>query len=183
VSTDDQMSIEDRVRTAARAGASLIRDVRPLGAPAPARVRRRPEPAPRRWVNWGVPLAAAAAVAVIALTLVAVRQPGHPSPAASRPGTAAPAAVPRYYVASTYDAATGRNGSLIVGDDLTGKVIDTVSGNWRSSQCPVPAPTALSGWASTRYRPARNCVPGPHPRKSRRVSAGAHSPGSPAAGG
>jgi hypothetical protein len=127
VSTDDQMSIEDRVRTAARAGGSLIRDVRPLGAPAPARVRRRPEPAPRRWVNWGVPLAAAAAVAVIAIALVAVRQPGHPSPAASRPGTGAPAAVPRYYVASTYDAATGRGGSLIVGDGLTGKVIDTVS--------------------------------------------------------
>ena len=105
VSTEDQMSIEDRVRTATRAGASLIRDVRPLGAPAPVRLRRRPEPAPRRWVNWGVPLAAAAAVVAIALTLVAVRQPGTPSPAASGSGTAAPATIPRYYVASTYDAA------------------------------------------------------------------------------
>jgi hypothetical protein len=126
VSTDDQMSIEDRVRTATRAGASLIRDVRPLGAPAPARLRRRPEPAPRRWVNWGAPLAAAAAVAAIALTLVAIRQPGTPSPAASTSGTPAPATVPRYYAASTYDAHTGRNGPLIVGDDLTGEVIDTV---------------------------------------------------------
>jgi hypothetical protein len=127
VSTEDQMSIEDRVRTATRAGASLIRDVRPLGAPAPVRLRRRPGPAPRRWVNWAVPLAAAAAVAAIALSLVAIRQPGTPSPAASRSGTAAPATIPRYYAASTYDARTGRNGPLIVGDDLTGKVIDTVS--------------------------------------------------------
>jgi hypothetical protein len=126
VSTEDQMSIEDRVRTATRAGASLIRDVPPLGAPAPVRLRRRPGPAPRRWVNWGVPLAAAAAVVVIALTLVAIRQPGTPSPDASGSGTAAPATIPRYYVASTYDAGTGRNGPLIVGDDLTGKVIDTV---------------------------------------------------------
>jgi hypothetical protein len=125
VSTEDQMSIEDRVRTATRAGASLIRDVRPLGAPAPVRLRRRPGPAPRRWVNWGVPLAAAAAVAAIALTLVAVRQTG--TPAAGGSGTAAPATVPRYYAASTYDARTGRNGPLIVGDDLTGKVIDAVS--------------------------------------------------------
>ena len=107
MSTDDQMGMEDRVRTATRAGASLIRDVRPLGAPAPVRLRRRPGPAPRRWVNWGVPLAAAAAVAAIALTLVAVRQPGTPSPAASGSGTAAPATIPRYYVAVTYDAAPG----------------------------------------------------------------------------
>jgi hypothetical protein len=126
VSTEDQMSMEDRVRTATRAGASLIRDVRPLGAPAPVRLRRRPEPAPRRWVNWGVPLAAAAAVAAIALTLVAIRQPATPPPTASRSGTAAAATIPRYYAASTYDASTGKDGPLIVGDDLTGKVIDTV---------------------------------------------------------
>ena len=34
MSTEDQMSIEDRVRIATRAGASLIRDVRPLGRSA-----------------------------------------------------------------------------------------------------------------------------------------------------
>jgi hypothetical protein len=147
VSTEDQMSIEDRVRTATRAGASLIRDVRPLDAPAPARLRRRPEPAPRRWVNWGMPLAAAAAVSAIALTLVAIRQPGIPSPAAGTSGTASPAAsasgtasptasgsgivapatIPRYYAVPTYDAQASHPGPLIVGDDLTGKAIDTVS--------------------------------------------------------
>jgi len=127
VSTEDQMSIEDRVRTATRAGASLIRDVRPLGAPAPVRLRRRPEPAPRRWVNWGVPLAAAAAVVAIALTLVVMRQPGTPSPAASGSGTAAPATVPRYYATGAFDSPPGHYGPLIVGDDRTGKVIDTIS--------------------------------------------------------
>lgn len=122
MSTEDQMSMEDRVRTATLAGASLIREVRPLGAPAPVRLRRRPGPAPRRWVRWGGPLAAAAAVVAIALTLVAVRQPGTSSPAASGTGTAAPATIPRYYVSGG-----GSRGPLIMGDDLTGKVIATIA--------------------------------------------------------
>jgi hypothetical protein len=127
VSTEDQMSIEDRVRTATRAGASLIRDVRPLAAPAPARLRHRPEPASRRWLSWGVPLAAAAVVVAIALSLVAVRQLGTPAPSAS-PSATAPATVPRYYAALDYDAnGDTYTGPLIVGDDLTGKVIDTIS--------------------------------------------------------
>ena len=127
MSTDDQMSIEDRVRAATRAGASLINDVRPLDAPAPVRLRRRPRPAPRRWASWGVPLAAAAAVAAIALTLVAVRQAGPPAPASSGSGTAAPSAVPRYYVTGVYNGQEGPFGALLVGDDLTGKLIATVS--------------------------------------------------------
>jgi hypothetical protein len=165
VSTDDQMSIEDRVRTATRAGASLIRDVRPLAAPAPVRLARRPRPAPHRWVNWGVPLAAAAAVAAIALTLVAVRQPGTPSPAgsvsptvsapasstapgtatasptvtasgtatasatATASGTAGPASIPRYYAIAGGYGVLGDTPPepVLVGDDLTGRVIDTVS--------------------------------------------------------
>jgi hypothetical protein len=124
VSTEDQMSIEDRVRTATRAGASMVRDIRPLTAPKPVRLRRRPAPRSRRWLNWGIPLAAAAAVVAIALTLVAVRQPANPAPAAGRPAPAAPA-VPRYYVAID-ETGTG-HGPLIVGDDLTGKTIATVS--------------------------------------------------------
>jgi hypothetical protein len=127
VSTEDQMSIEDRVRTATRAGASLIRDVRPLAAPAPVSLRHRPEPAPRRWLSWGVPLAAAAAVVAIAVSLVAIRHPGTPASSASKSATA-PATVPRYYAALDGDATVGTyTGPLIVGDDLTGKVIDTIS--------------------------------------------------------
>lgn len=127
MSSEDQMSIEDRVRTATRAGASLIRDVRPLAAPAPVPLRHRPGPASRRWLSWGVPLAAAGAVVAIAVSLVAVRQPGTPASSASQSATAS-AMVPRYYAALDYDAAEDiYTGPLIVGDDLTGKVIDTVS--------------------------------------------------------
>jgi len=127
VSTDDQMSVEDRVRAATRAGASLINDVRPLDAPAPVRLRRRPGPGKRRWASWGGPLAAAAAVAAIALTLVAVRQGGSPAPATTGTGTAAPTAIPRYYVEPTYDIHAQRSGPLIVGDDRTGKAIATIA--------------------------------------------------------
>lgn len=126
MSTDDQMSFEDRIRAATRAGASLIQDVRPLGAPEPVRLRHRPAPAPRRWVSWGVPLAAAAAVLAVALTLVFVRSAG--GPAGSAPITPAAPAVPRYYVALDHGAKGGVSaGPMMVGDDLTGQVIDTIA--------------------------------------------------------
>ena len=48
MSTEEPMSIEDRIRTATRAGATLIRDIRPLGrrpeqvaSPSPARACAR----------------------------------------------------------------------------------------------------------------------------------------------
>jgi hypothetical protein len=122
------MSIEDRVRTATRAGATLVRDIGPLAAPDPVRLRRRPPPTPRRWLSWGVPLAAAAAVVLVALSLVAVRQFGSSAPSTGGPVANAPAAVPRYYAVLDNNAETDTyNGPLIVGDDLTGTVIDTIS--------------------------------------------------------
>ena len=134
MSTQEPMSIEDRVRTATRAGATLVRDIGPLTAPEPTRLRRRPAPAASRWGTWGIPLAAAAAVVLVALSLVAARQFGASAPATGRPVTTAPATVPRYYV--TIDAPdvvysgvgpliTGDD-ALIVGDDVTGKAIATV---------------------------------------------------------
>jgi hypothetical protein len=124
VSTEEPMSIEDRIRTATRAGATLVRDIGPLPAPEPARLRRRPAPAARRWGTWGIPLAAAAAVVLVALSLVAVRQFGTPAPAATGPATT----VPRYYaVLDNSDETDTYNGPLIVGDDLAGRVIDTIS--------------------------------------------------------
>ena len=135
MSTEEPMSIEDRVRTATRAGATLVRDIgRPLAAPDPVRLRRRPAPGTRRWRSWGVPLAAAMAVVLVALTLVAVRHFSAPAPAPSGPA-ALPRSVPRYYVALNQDGGTfpgSPAGSpvpevLLVGDDRTGKAIATVS--------------------------------------------------------
>jgi hypothetical protein len=120
------MSIEDRVRTATRAGATLVRDIGPLPVPDPVRLRRRPAPTARRWRSWGIPLAAAAALVLVALSLVAVRQFSAKAPSAGKSVTAS-ATVPRYYVALD-ESAVGYTGSagLIVGDDLTGKTIATI---------------------------------------------------------
>ena len=134
MSTEQPMSIEDRVRTATRAGATLVTDIRPLAEPERVRSRRRPAPAARRWRSWGIPLAAAAAVVLVALSLVAVRQFGASAPANGGPVTNAPATVPRYFVdLDASDVAytglgpqiTGDD-ALIVGDDVTGKAIATV---------------------------------------------------------
>ena len=120
MSTEEPMSIEDRVRTATRAGATLVRDIGPLAAPDPVRLRRRPAPAARRWHSWGIPLAAAAAVVLVALSLVAVRQFGASAPATGGPATDRSA---RRCPATTWlstRTVTGighGSGALIVGDD------------------------------------------------------------------
>ena len=63
MSTEERMSIEDRVRAATRAGATLVRDIGPMIAePEKVRFRRRPARPLRRLLSWGIPLAAAAAV-------------------------------------------------------------------------------------------------------------------------
>lgn len=132
MSSEEPMSIEDRVRTATRAGATLVTDIRPLAEPERVRVRRRPAPAARRWRSWGIPLAAAAAVALVALSLVAVRQFSTSAPSTGGAVSNGPATkVPRYYVAldpkqTQPDGYTG-TGNLIVGDDHTGKAIGTVT--------------------------------------------------------
>jgi hypothetical protein len=126
------MSIEDRVRTATRARAGLVRQVRPLELPdeLPARGRRsrrtrRAGPARdyRHWLNWGAPLAAAALVTALALVLVLLRQapPPQPGPAAPTSTPSVPASVPRYYVV------TARLGGVRVGDDRTGRTVANVA--------------------------------------------------------
>jgi hypothetical protein len=130
VSTEEPMSIEDRVRAATRAGATVVRDIAPMTAREPARLRRRPAPAARRWGSWGIPLAAAAAVVLVAVGLVAVRQFGTSAPATGPATTGSATAVPRYYVVldtsvTQVNGYTG-TGNLIVSDDHTDKVIATV---------------------------------------------------------
>jgi hypothetical protein len=120
------MSLEDRVRAATRARTALVYDTRPLELPDDL-----PAPA-RRWGTWLVPLAAAAVVVAIALTLVVVRQADAPR---QGPPPAAPAAilatVPRYYAAITQDHSITH---FTVVDDRAGKqFIDVASpggANW-----------------------------------------------------
>jgi hypothetical protein len=136
VSTEEPMSIEDRIRTATQAGATIVRDIGPMTAREPARLRRRPAPAARRWGTWGIPLAAAAAVVLVAVSLVAVRHFGASAPATGPATTGSATTVPRYYAALD-EVQTGWTGApldtgypagaLIVGDDLTGKSIATVN--------------------------------------------------------
>jgi hypothetical protein len=139
VSTEEPMSIEDRVRAATRAGATLVRDIGPMiPEPGKVRFRRRPARPPRRMLSWGIPLAAAAAIVLLALSLATARgaHSGAPAigrstaPTASpRPGGPSPSPVPRYFAA--LDQGTGSGGSyrtsLIVGDDVTGTAIATVN--------------------------------------------------------
>jgi hypothetical protein len=131
VSTEEPMSIEDRIRTATRAGATVVRDIGPMTAREPARLRRRPAPAARRWGSWGIPLAAAAAVVLVAVGLVAVRQFGTSAPATGPATNGSATTVPRYYVVldTTQTQVNGYTGTgnLIVGDDQTDKVIATVT--------------------------------------------------------
>jgi hypothetical protein len=96
------MSVEDRLRTATRARADLVSDIRPLDLPArePARLRRAP--GSRRWMAWAAPAAAAALVVALAMTLVSIRQARNesPVPAAAQPGASAISAVgplPEFY--------------------------------------------------------------------------------------
>ena len=119
------MSIEERVRAATRARTDQVRDIRPLEFPdelsAPVR-RSRPA---RRWINWGAPLAAAALVTALALTLVLLRQAGDPRPGTTVPASSpsAAASIPRYYVALAQTGSTSSQLKAVVGDDRTGRTV------------------------------------------------------------
>jgi hypothetical protein len=117
------MSVEERLRAAARARTDVVTSVRPLELPAesPARVRRRRHA--RRWLGWGAPIAAAALVTAVALALVLLRQAGgaQSRPSAPASGSTAAASIPRYYVELAYTGSTSDQMKAIVGDDRTGR--------------------------------------------------------------
>lgn len=120
------MSVEERLRAAARARTDVVTSVRPLELPAesPARVRRRRHA--RRWLGWGAPIAAAALVTAVALALVLLRQAGGAQSRPSAPASGSPtaAAVPRYYVELDRPYAMAiLHAKLVVGDDRTGREI------------------------------------------------------------
>ena len=96
-------SVEDQVRAATRAEASNLREVRPLRLPpaaAPGRAARARFAArwPRRWRGWLAPVAAAAVVIALAVSLVTIRDSpnGRSVPAVSQ--VPAQRSLPKYYV-------------------------------------------------------------------------------------
>jgi hypothetical protein len=96
-------SIEDQVRAATRAEASTLREVRPLRLPPDAAPRSavRSQVAvrwPRRWQGWLAPVAAAAVVIALAVSLVTIRDSpnGRWVPAVSQ--VPAERGLPKYYV-------------------------------------------------------------------------------------
>jgi hypothetical protein len=123
------MSIEDRVRAAARARTDLVRQIRPLELPDELPAHAQRPRAARRWLSWGAPIGAAALVTALALVLVMLRQAGGPQsgPAAPAPAPPASASIPRYYVALTYTSSKSAQIEAVVGDDRTGSRIAVVT--------------------------------------------------------
>jgi hypothetical protein len=134
------MSVEDRVRTATRARADLVRDLRPLDLPA-TRTIRLPHAPRARWGAWLAPVTAAAVVVALAITTVALREvrnePSVPPAASAHPGTGATSAaavLPQYYAALDNPGGAVFEGKgttaavdVVVGDTRTGQQIATVS--------------------------------------------------------
>jgi hypothetical protein len=130
--------LEDEIRDTLRSEAARLREVRPLYLPTPV-APREPQAVPgthraRRLRAWLGPAAAAAAVVLVAATLVTLKSlgNGHPAaPAASPSPIAGPAlaadAIPRYYVQIGTARSVGAKGNwaIIVGDEQARKAIAT----------------------------------------------------------
>lgn len=82
------MSVEDRVRAAARATAGTVRDVRPLDLPEELPLRLPHARWGHRWAMWLAPVTAAAVVTAVAVALVTVRDARHAPPAPPDPADA-----------------------------------------------------------------------------------------------
>ena len=135
------MSVEDRVRTATRERAGLVREIPPLDLPAAKAVRLARAPRALGWGAWMAPVTAAAVVVALAITVVSLREvrnePPVP-PAASAPSgsgaTPAAAVPPTYYAALDDPSGHAFNDQkmthpvgLVVGDTATGQRIASVA--------------------------------------------------------
>ena len=149
------MTVEDQLRAAGRAVSEQVRDLPRLDLRTQPTARHARARAFRRWPDagrWLIPMAAAAAVVAVAVTLVVVKNPPRAAhkasagPAASRSaGPAAtsapvdPEALPGYFVAINGlevrgQISPGQSGpakapkpdSVIVGETLTGKRLATI---------------------------------------------------------
>jgi hypothetical protein len=137
---------EDLIRSTAHAIASTVREVPPLRLEPAADELRSPARAPgrargrrqRRWLSWGVPLAAAAVVVTLAIALVVIKDLPNGSAVSASPATspAGPGGAPRYFVALKQvpggtPTAMGTQPypdrhEMVVGDSLTGKTLATI---------------------------------------------------------
>jgi hypothetical protein len=134
------------IRSTTRAIAETVHDVPSLALPPTAEdvvrrdsARRRRPRRPgsgrfdRRWPAWLAPVAAAAAMGIVAVGLVALRSTGlnhAPAGHASHPATptsSAGAGVPRYYVSTTPLGGGRARAGLVVADTSTGKTLATVA--------------------------------------------------------
>jgi hypothetical protein len=114
----DDREVAEQARASLRAMASVVNNAPPLRLPTDNRVPARQRGAHSRWVRWGTPMAAAAAVIAVAVALAVIRDAPitiRPKPADSTVPT--PGAVPRYYVA------VDKNGGLVVGNTVTGQAV------------------------------------------------------------
>ena len=115
------------VRAATRAYGETVTEVRPLDlAAAASQANGAPPRRKRRFPAWLAPVAAAAAVVALAVSLVIVRNiPARPAPAAG--------GVPRYYAALTPQARQEFQTLPVVLDTLTGARLATLTparGHW-----------------------------------------------------
>jgi hypothetical protein len=123
-------SVEDRVRAAMSAAADAnlasreIRSAPPLRLPPGPAAGEGRRPAPRRWIHWAAPLAAAATVIALAISLVLVKSaqndgavPFRPTASTSPAALAGPGGVPRYYVAQ------GKGDHIVAGDSVAGTIL------------------------------------------------------------
>src|SRR6202012_875841 len=137
---------EDLIRSTTHAIAATVREVPPLRLePAPDELRS-PARAPRRlrggngrqrrWWSWGAPMAAAAAVVALAISLVLVKDMPNGGTVPKKPPVpaAGPGGAPRYYVAlkdvpAKTKTPTAQIGTteldVVVGDSVTGKTLAT----------------------------------------------------------
>jgi len=121
-------AVERTVIEATRAYGDTVREIRPLElAPGMAEQRFRARtPRARRWKTWMGPVAAAAALVALAVSLVIVRDipNGHVVPPAQ---ASSPVATPRYYVALSNPENPNSPDPVVVADMRTGKRLATIS--------------------------------------------------------
>lgn len=128
--------VEDRVQAAMSAAANLAAREIPTAPP----LRLPSEPAaftpgghtPRRWIRWAAPLAAAAVVVALAISLALIKGvqngavPANPVTPTNPVAPAGPDGVPRYYVALEQPRGdVNKTFRIVVGDVVTGKTLAT----------------------------------------------------------